>query len=338
MQVQVGSPATPVRPAGREPRTSRPSWTGRSQGRAGSSSSSRLFLSKLFSPKILKKISVILLVKQLCFLQIPHTDWDWRVGGVSCCENVEPRSASGHKKALTSRKSSVIGFGERFSSLVSISSQVASTMMGVSELSSWALGSDEMEPNDLVDKLINVMVLTASTKYVWSEVYVEVGNIRIEPQNLELSVKVTFIQPFFPLILHRNISPWFCNIPSPTYRTYEPQCLPPVTVKKIFSVNFSHCLTWKFLELFLVRENWRVCQTYPDGATPILISSKKLPHLYKPDHLNTRTDRHFIFAPGKVKWISNLALCFRSEKLILTFCASINDLLATFSWKRKRIK
>ena len=60
----------------------------------------------------------------------------------------------------------MIGFGERFSSLVSISSQVASTMMGVSELSSWALGSDEMEPNDLVDKLINVMVLTASTKYV----------------------------------------------------------------------------------------------------------------------------------------------------------------------------
>ena len=75
MQVQVGSPATPVRPAGREPRTSRPCWTGRSQGRAGWSSPSRLFLIKLFSPQILQKISGILLVKQLCFLQNSSHYW-----------------------------------------------------------------------------------------------------------------------------------------------------------------------------------------------------------------------------------------------------------------------
>ena len=64
---------------------------------------------------------------------------------------------------MTGRKSSVIGFGERFSSLVSISSQVAH-MMGVTEMG-WPLGSD-LEPNDLVDKLITEMILTASHKSV----------------------------------------------------------------------------------------------------------------------------------------------------------------------------
>ena len=59
----------------------------------------------------------------------------------------------------------MIGFGERFSSLVSISSQVAHTMMGVSELS-WPLSSGEMDPNDLVDKLINEIIDTASHKSV----------------------------------------------------------------------------------------------------------------------------------------------------------------------------
>ena len=69
------------------------------------------------------------------------------------------------KKPLITRKS--IGFGERFSSLVSISSQVAHTMMGVSELG-WPLGSEQIDPNELVDKLLNEIILTASAKSVSS--------------------------------------------------------------------------------------------------------------------------------------------------------------------------
>lgn len=73
------------------------------------------------------------------------------------------KTQSVKKKPLISRKS--IGFGERFSSLVSISSQVAQTMMGVSELS-WPLGSEQIDPNELVDKLLNEIILTASQKSV----------------------------------------------------------------------------------------------------------------------------------------------------------------------------
>ena len=73
------------------------------------------------------------------------------------------KTQSVKKKPLITRKS--IGFGERFSSLVSISSQVAHTMMGVSELG-WPLGSEQIDPNELVDKLLNEIILTASQRPV----------------------------------------------------------------------------------------------------------------------------------------------------------------------------
>ena len=38
-------------------------------------------------------------------------------------------------------------------------------MMGVSELG-WPLGSEQIDPNELVDKLLNEIILTASQKSV----------------------------------------------------------------------------------------------------------------------------------------------------------------------------
>ena len=133
-RVQEGSPALRVRPVERSRRTSRLSWTELSQdcGRI--------------------------------FLQAEAKDFfkNKKIPNVEHCKDIRHRG-SGYKKGLTGRKSSVIGFGERFSSLVSISSQVAH-MMGVTEMG-WPLGSD-LEPNDLVDKLITEMILTASHKSV----------------------------------------------------------------------------------------------------------------------------------------------------------------------------
>merc|ERR1719510_2215286 len=51
-----------------------------------------------------------------------------------------------------------------------------------------------------------------------------------------------------------------------------------------------------------------------------------------------------VLSDGKLAGLGNFCrygnadIDIKSEKLILTFCASLNDLLATYSWKRKKIK
>ena len=67
-----------------------------------------------------------------------------------------------------------------------------------------------------------------------------------------------------------------------------------------------------------MRENLLDLETFADMEMPTLISSKK-------DLCRLQLIIMFFFLS-------------RSEKLILTFCASLNDLLATYSWKRKKIK
>ena len=66
------------------------------------------------------------------------------------------------------RKPSLASIGQRFSSIVSISSQVAATMaaMSVSEILTTPLATMEVEPNDLVDKLIPEIIFAASDRSV----------------------------------------------------------------------------------------------------------------------------------------------------------------------------
>ena len=68
------------------------------------------------------------------------------------------------------RKSSLASLGQRFSSIVSISSQVAATMaaMSVSEILTNPLPTIEVEPNDLVDKLVPEIMFAASDRFAYS--------------------------------------------------------------------------------------------------------------------------------------------------------------------------
>ena len=66
--------------------------------------------------------------------------------------------------------------GQRFSSIVSISSQMAATVASLSgtEATFTPLGSVDIEPNDLVDKIIPEIIYSASHRWdvkTWSELF-----------------------------------------------------------------------------------------------------------------------------------------------------------------------
>lgn len=65
------------------------------------------------------------------------------------------------------RKASMASLGHRFSSIVSISSQVAATVasLSVSEAPCTSqIGSFDIEPNDVADKLVSEIIASASIR------------------------------------------------------------------------------------------------------------------------------------------------------------------------------
>jgi len=84
------------------------------------------------------------------------------------------------------RKSSLASLGQRFSSIVSISSQVAATMaaMSVSEILTNPLPTIEVEPNDLVDKLVPEIMFAASDSKLFTLPIMKVSGIVLSDGNL----------------------------------------------------------------------------------------------------------------------------------------------------------